>query len=151
MFLRDIEKKNTKLKLAYHENFWFGIENGVDYFQLEPDFLLKEITDDKFNKTVAVLDTKFKYPFNDKNVAAIKDSDLYQLTTYASAFKTRHIFLIYPVFKNSPVTGSCIATYQLKTNFIESKLILLQVDITEPCLEKIQDELNKSILLSLDK
>lgn len=151
VFLKDIERKNINLKLEYHEHIWFGTENGENRFCLEPDFLLRERnTNNKLN-TIAVLDTKFKNPFNNDAKATIKDSDLYQLTTYASAFKTKHIFLIYPLFKNSPSNETVIATYKLKTNFIDSNLVLLQIDITESSIEKIQDELNKSILQAIQQ
>jgi len=146
VFLQNIGSKNENLKIDYHKHISFGNEDGENRFILEPDFLLKERGIDNKWKTIAVLDTKFKYPFNEQGKAAIKDSDLYQLTTYASAFKTDLIFVIYPLFRNSLSTKSCIATYSLKTHFINTKLVLLQVDITEECKEKIQDDLNNSIL-----
>lgn len=151
VFLEDIENRNVNLKLEYHKHLSFGNENGENRFVLEPDFLLKERGKDNKLKTIAVLDTKFKYPFNDQGKATIKDSDLYQLTTYASAFKSDLIFVIYPLFKNSPSTKSCIATYLLKTHFVNTTLVLLQVDITEECRDKIQDDLNQSILALLNQ
>jgi len=150
VFLKDIEKRNVNLKLGYHRHIFFGNENGKDRFCLEPDFLLQgKDLDDKM-RTIAILDTKFKYPFNDNNQAAIKDNDLYQLTTYASAFNTNIIFVIYPIFKNSPSLENIIATYSLNTHIKNTTLVLLQVDITEENLDKIQDDLNQSILSVLE-
>lgn len=151
VFLKDIENRNVDIKLGYHKHVFFGNENGKDRFCLEPDFLLKEKGTDNKMKTIAILDTKFKYPFNENNQAAIKDSDLYQLTTYASAFNTNLIFVIYPIFKNSHTLETIIATYSLKTHLKNTTLVLMQVDITEVNIDKIQNDLNQGILTTIER
>lgn len=149
VILQDIESINSNIKLKYHNHLYFGTENKEDRFRLEPDFLLTWKDGNKKPNTIAVLDTKFKDPIRNEN-AKISDSDLYQLTTYATAYATNFIFVIYPVFLNSPSKETCIAKYYLKTRDIKTKLVLLQIDITKDDLQLVSENLHSSILSELD-
>ncbi len=143
VFLKNIEQKRTNYKVSYQNNKVFGKENGIDVFNLKPDFVISE---KNINKTLVVLDTKYKYPFNNDNNPHIKESDLYQLTTYASAHNCNLLFLIYPLFKKSPNSDTLITTYELKTRTIKTYLHILQVDITNINLIEVAETLNDNIL-----
>lgn len=149
VILQDIENRNSDIKLKYHNHLYFGTENSKDRFCLEPDFLLVYKDKNKKPNTIAVLDTKFKNPFRADSVL-IADSDLYQLTTYATAYDTNLIFVIYPVFQNSPSKETSITKYYLKTRDIKTKLVLLQIDITDDNLLFVKEKLHRSILSELD-
>ena len=143
VFLKNIEQKRKNYKVSYQNNKVFGKENGIDVFNLKPDFVILE---KNIDKTLVVLDTKYKYPFNNDNNPHIRESDLYQLTTYASAHNCNLLFLIYPLFKKSPNSDTVITTYELQTRTIQTDLHILQVDITNTNLIEVAETLNDNIL-----
>ena len=122
--------------MKYHDHMYFGREEGGgSKFKLEPDFILKE---NESGKVVSILDAKFKYPFNDNGVPGISGSDLYQLTTYGSAYHCNTLIVIYPLFYNAPYSDCYLTKYMLKTG---TDLYLLQIDITREEIHEVQNEL----------
>lgn len=141
VFLRDIETLLPTVKLKYHNHKYFGIEKNENRFRLEPDFIISK---KETNETIAVLDAKFTDPFAN-SIPRVKDSILYQLNTYASAYHCNLLFVIYPTFKNAPTKETFLTRYTLNTPYNKTELVLLQVDITDDSRERIQQKLNSCI------
>lgn len=142
VFLKDIETCLPSVRMKYHDSKCFGIENNKQCFPLEPDFIIQE---SESTNTLAILDAKFTNPFIEGK-PKVKSSVLYQLNTYASAYNCNSLFVIYPMFKNAPIKDTVLTKYSLNTPINKTKLILLQIDITDESKERIQVNLNNAIL-----
>lgn len=139
IFLQNIAcKLSDTFGFIYHHHRYLGMEREKSRFKLEPDFIL---VDNSTSQTHAVLDAKFKNPFNSNGIVDIADSDLYQLATYSSAYNCRNLIVIYPTFKNAFKTENFLTSYQLNINQGVTLLHLIQVDITKDSLQEIQDDL----------
>jgi 5-methylcytosine-specific restriction enzyme subunit McrC len=143
VFLKNIESRIPDLLVKYQYCKYFGYEDKLDKFPLKPDFA---IIDKTTNATVAILDTKFKNPFNEAGFPSIADSDLYQLTTYSCAHNCNLLFLIYPIFIGSKIQDTLITTYTLKISPKQTQLCLLQIDITNSNVNEVQERLLTSIV-----
>ena len=51
---------------------------------------------DELNRPVAILDTKWKLLDSGNPLASLSSADLYQLSTYASAYRCDQVMLLYP-------------------------------------------------------
>lgn len=137
---------DSENEIRYHEpEIRFGKYNGNKVFPLKPDFTISRNT-----KVVTVLDTKYKYPFDNKGNVAISTGDLYQLSTYAMAYDCHELFLIYPKFLGSPISENRLAHYELQTAFGIVNLQVLQVDIMETELAHIVNDMKSLILYPAD-
>jgi len=132
---------SNELKYSYHQpQLHLGKENGKDVFLLKPDFTIAHK-----NAVLSILDTKFKYPFNDKGKIEITDSDLYQLTAYAVRYNCTSLFLIYPKYLGTNIEGSLLAEYLLQSPFGEISLRVIQLDIMNDNLSSLKEELQMEI------
>lgn len=146
VFLQGIETSIPNIIVKYHNHKSFGKGNDKNRFMLEPDFL---ICNRASQNTIAILDTKFKDPFRGKKEPKIADSDLYQLSTYASAYNCHNLFVIYPMLINAPNKETLLTKYILKTPIKSTNLTLLQIDITEMDIELITERLISAIKQNL--
>lgn len=111
-------------------------QNGNKVFPLKPDFTIS-----RNKKVVTVLDTKFKYPFDNYGNVEINTSDLYQLVTYAVGYNCKNLFLIYPKFLGNNRERSLLSTFKINSPFGKITLQIIQVDVMNNNLEAISKEL----------
>lgn len=67
-------------------------DSGKGRLLMRPDISLLNA----LNRPVAILDTKWKLLESDSPVASLSPADLYQLSTYASAYRCDQVMLLYP-------------------------------------------------------
>ncbi len=67
-------------------------DSGKGRLLMRPDISLLNA----LNRAVAILDTKWKLLDSNNPLASISSADLYQLSTYASAYRCRQVMLVYP-------------------------------------------------------
>ena len=83
----EVKLQDGKHSLAY--------ENGVNKFQLKPDFVLESRSDE--NKKVIIADTKWKILDDSKTNSGVSQGDMYQLYAYGTKYKNiENMYLIYP-------------------------------------------------------
>ena len=67
-------------------------DSGKGRLLMRPDISLL----DDLNRPVAILDTKWKLLESSNPLASLSSADLYQLSTYASAYRCDQVMLLYP-------------------------------------------------------
>lgn len=113
------------------------INKGV--FNLEPDITITEGKEIKY-----ILDAKYK------NVDIISQNDVYQVLSYAIHFNCQNLFLVYPIFKDDLDNKDEINLYYIHTAIGDISLKIIQVDIFDNDILKIQRKLLKQVLCHKD-
>lgn len=136
-----VDFSSNAIEFSYHKpHLYLGKESGEEVFLLEPDFTIAYK-----DAILSVLDTKFKYPFNNKGNVEINDSDLYQLTTYAVRYNCTNLFLIYPKYLGSSIDKSLLAEYFLQSPFGEISLRIVQLDIMNDDLPSLKEDFKMQV------
>ncbi|HIB66931.1 MAG TPA: hypothetical protein EYO33_17910 [Phycisphaerales bacterium] len=84
-------------------------DSGKGRLLMRPDISLL----DELNRPVAILDTKWKLLESSNPLASLSSADLYQLSTYASAYRCVQVMLLYP--EQSGFRGE----YQMSLNLVD--------------------------------
>ena len=72
---------------------YLGVEDtGQKRLQMRPDITLL----DKTKRPVSILDAKWKLLESNDPLASLSPSDMYQLSTYANAYRCDKVMLLYP-------------------------------------------------------
>jgi len=99
--------------------------------KLKPDFSVK--VDEE---TVCILDAKYKCPWDGDKVK-LNEDDVYQMCAYALRYGVKKLFLIYPLFRNSPRVEAVIQEFIIPSGMGEIQLTVVQVDICEEDIGEI--------------
>lgn len=83
-------------------------ESGKGRLLMRPDISLLNALD----RPVAILDTKWKLLDTGNPLASLSSADLYQLSTYASAYRCRQVMLMYP--EQAAFRGECRVTLNIE-------------------------------------
>jgi 5-methylcytosine-specific restriction enzyme subunit McrC len=130
-----------ELKFNYHKpQLPLALHEGKEVFWLEPDFTITQ-----GDVVVTILDTKYKFPFNNEGNVSINTDDLYQLSTYALRYNCKNLFLIYPKFLGSNNEKNLLAEYQIQSTFGVIMLRVIQIDIMEKDLSIITEVLKREV------
>ena len=81
---------------------------------------------------------------------AASATDVYQIVTYAVCYNCDDVFLVYPYFRGNSKKEPELALYQIQTASGNINLKILQVDILEPDIERMQSQLVKGIVHPTD-
>ncbi len=89
------EKYNLNVYLQYKGCYLMKDENGNEIFALKPDIVIKEN-----DKTVLIIDTKYKKLVNDRSRNYnISQSDAYQMFAYLKKYNCKNGILLYPKYE----------------------------------------------------
>lgn len=115
-------------------------ESNTKELMLKPDFTITES-----GKVVSILDAKYKSPFAPDGKVDLKESDIYQMCTYALRYNVKSLILIYPKLLNSKYTGSKLATYTIDSGIGSISLKAIQIDLFEDDFNKISESLREEV------
>lgn len=112
--------------------------NNKGVFTLKPD-----ITIMGGNKASIILDAKYKNPLF-QNEVSISQADVYQMLAYGVHYGCNIIFLVYPVFKGNKKDKD-LAEYSITIESGTIRIKVVQVDIMDRDIRKIQENLSSSV------
>lgn len=127
--------EGSKLDAKYQgPQQYLGKYNGKGIFLLKPDITLI-----KDKKVEIILDAKYKrLGQNDK--LSVKQSDIYQMVSYAGHYNCGKVLLAYPLYKGEDLGEEpIIVKIKLFNNYITIKIV--QIDIMEEDIEKVRKKL----------
>jgi 5-methylcytosine-specific restriction enzyme subunit McrC len=112
-----VKLQDRKHSLAY--------ENGINKFQLKPDFVLESSSNE--NKKVIIADTKWKVLDDEKTNNGVNQGDMYQLYAYGTKYKdVENMYLIYP--KNNEVEETVYNYFNEDGRTLNLKIIFFDLE-----------------------
>lgn len=135
---------DTGFNVRYQGPERYLAKQGVtNKFPLSPDITIfrNERTFPEY-----IVDAKFKNPFDGDGKIDLTSTDIYQVVTYAVCYQCENVFLLYPRFKGQPERDVVLASYKIPTETGSINLKVLQIDIMDTDIDKIQQQLAGSII-----
>ncbi|MFW6015939.1 MAG: McrC family protein [bacterium] len=127
---------NSQKEVLYQKpEHYLAVKDDSKKFKLKPDITIREN-----NKVKVILDAKYKNP-NKK----ILPSDVYQMLAYATAYKCKELYLVYPAFHKMKSPVEIRDTFIINTDFDDICLHVVQIDLRENNIESVQNELGSII------
>lgn len=91
--LRPVARRSALRLMEQGPRRYLGVEaTGQKRLQMRPDITLL----DKTKRPVSILDAKWKLLESNDPLASLSPSDMYQLSTYANAYRCDKVMLLYP-------------------------------------------------------
>ncbi|PZT48377.1 restriction endonuclease [Helicobacter valdiviensis] len=109
-YVADMLKKvnfNENIKAQSREKYLLQ-KNNQDCFMLKPDLIINK------ENFIIIADTKWKILHKSEDIS---QSDLYQMFAYASKYKAKEVWLIYPLFKLD--NSLKVEEYQFKAEILK--------------------------------
>ncbi|MGH4139458.1 McrC family protein [Clostridium sp.] len=133
----NIEGKECKVNYQKPQRY-LGEYQGEDIFLMKPDITVTE-----GNNVKVILDAKYK-KIAARSDSFVSQSDIYQMIGYASHYKCKDIFLVYPAYKYKDKLEKPI-TIKVKVFNEEVNIRIIEVDILNENIEETRLELLNSI------
>jgi 5-methylcytosine-specific restriction enzyme subunit McrC len=115
-------------------------DGPTNRIQLRPDYTVT-----KGKEVIAIMDAKYKSALNEAGKVDLKESDVYQLCTYAMRYGVKKLALIYPKFHGTSHQDSLLANHTIDSRFGEVELRAIQVDVLERDLAAIVNILRETV------
>lgn len=130
------------LRFAFHEHARWLLKDstGQERVQLRPDYIALS-----GKQTIAILDAKYKSPWDTQGKVDMAESDVYQVCAYALRYGADRLLLLYPRFADTPEEGPVIGHYTITSEGGTIVLRALQVNILEENFDEIVAELRGPI------
>ena len=110
---------------------------------LKPDYSVTHVT--QAETIVSIIDAKYKSPFAPNGKVDLKESDIYQMCTYALRYNVKNLILIYPKLLNTKYPNSLLENYTINSGLGHINLKAIQVDLFENSLTEISTALKQEV------
>ena len=97
------EINSDEYNVSAQDKSYYLFEKPEEIFSLRPDIVITSKSDE--DKTVYVMDTKWKLLNNNPPTYGISQSDMYQMYAYQKKYKAKNVTLIYPMTDVVPYTS----------------------------------------------